>query len=333
MADREAAGVTSALWRRAPEVGTVLGIRFVVALASLLGRRAARAFLWLLSVYYVIVSARARRASRAFLRRVGEPARLSNVVRHVHTFACVTLDRLFFVQDRVDRYVIECHGKSYLDELAAKKKGAIMLGSHLGSFEAMRAVGREEGKTISVVVDNRSAARLARVLKDLSPEANVKVIAVDPDGMGTALAVREALKRGELVGILADRTVEEQPDAANPGRLPRNVTVDFLGGKAAFPAGPYLLAHALRCEVVQVFGIYSEPNRYDLHCVPFAETVRLDGSREEALRRYAQEYASRLEQFARESPYNWFNFYEFWRGESDASDTDATARRATPDSR
>ena len=36
-------------WRRLPEAGTVLGIRFVVALASLAGRAAATAFLAVLA--------------------------------------------------------------------------------------------------------------------------------------------------------------------------------------------------------------------------------------------------------------------------------------------
>ena len=172
----------------------------------------------------------------------------------------------------------------------------------------MRAAGRSEGLRLSIVVDARSAERVAHVVRELSPAANLTVISVDPDGISTALRIREAVSRGELVGILADRSTSKDE---------RNVEVEFLGGRAPFPTGPYLVAHALGCPVYQVFGLFTAPNRYDLFCEPFAERVRIGrdehGSREPALEAYAQRYADNLARQARRAPYNWFNFYPFWK--------------------
>jgi predicted LPLAT superfamily acyltransferase len=39
------------------------------------------------------------------------------------------------------------------------------------------------------------------------------------------------------------------------------------------------------------------------------------GERDEALRAYAQKFASRLEHFVGMAPDNWFNFYDFWRNQ------------------
>lgn len=305
MAPADDAPLTKASdWRRLPEAGTVLGIRFVVALATVCGRTITSGFLWILAWYYALASSRARRASRAYLVRIGEPTTLVAIARHVHMFARVSVDRLFFLRGRTASFVVETHGDELLADLNARGQGAILLGSHLGSFEAMRAAGKNEGLRLSVVVDARSAERLGRVIRELDPDAHVSVIPVDPDGISTALRVRDAIKRGELVGILADRRAEEAD---------RNVTVDFLGATAAFPVGPYLVAHTLRCPVFQVFGLFSTPNRYDLFCEPFADAVRLErDDREGSLRTYAQRYAARLEHFAKRAPYNWFNFYDFW---------------------
>jgi len=155
------------------------------------------------------------------------------------------------------------------------------------------------------VVDTRSAERVGRIIKELAPDSNISVIAVDIDGLSTALRIREAIQRGELVGILADRFSSDEH---------RNIAVDFLGAPALFPTGPYLIAHTLKCPVYQVFGLFTAPNRYDIHCERFAETVHLDREQREAsLRAYAQSYADRLARFARSKPYNWFNFYDFWR--------------------
>ncbi len=61
------------------------------------------------------------------------------------------------------------------------------------------------------------------------------------------------------------------------------------------------------------FGLYRDPNRYDLYCELLAEQIVLPRKhREEALRGYVQQYAARLEHFARLAPDNWFNFYDFW---------------------
>ena len=65
----------------------------------------------------------------------------------------------------------------------------------------------------------------------------------------------------------------------------RVVEVDFFGAPALLPAGPYWLAATLRCPVFLTFGLYHEPNRYDLYCEPFAERIELArGDRENAAR-------------------------------------------------
>jgi predicted LPLAT superfamily acyltransferase len=289
---------------RLPEVGTVLGIRFLVALATIFGRTAVTAFLWVLAAYYALASSRVRRASKAYLERVGERPELSAVVRHLHTFARVSLDRLFFLRGRFEPFVVRSHGHEHLAALDAHGAGAILLGAHLGSFEAMRAASRKGALRLSVVVDSRSAERVGRVVRELSSNANLSVIPMEPDGLSTALRIRDAVRRGELVGILADRRAAEDD---------RNVTVDFLGAPAALPMGPFLLAHTLKCPVYQVFGVFSAPNQYDLYCEPFSDAVRLErGTRKDALRAYAQRYADRLAHHARLAPYNWFNLYDFW---------------------
>ena len=62
-----------------------------------------------------------------------------------------------------------------------------------------------------------------------------------------------------------------------------------------------------------VFGLFSPPNRYDLYCEPLADVVQLErDDREASIRKYAQKYADALAVRAREAPFNWFNFYDFW---------------------
>jgi predicted LPLAT superfamily acyltransferase len=294
-------------WRHIPEAGTVLGIRFLVLLARTFGRRIAGWCLYVVALYYAIVRGVVRRASRDYLRRVGEPTTFGNIVRHVHAFARVSLDRLFFLTGRLEPFRFEHHNHDMLVDIGKTGRGVLLLGAHLGSFEVMRCRAKEFGVPINVVVDFSNAERINRVLHSLAPDSRTRLISLVPDPLAAMLAIRAAIDRGELVAILGDR-----PPSSRTGGA-RTVVAPFLGADAAFPAGPWLLAHSLRCPVYFVAGVYTPPNHYTLHFEPLADEVRLDRhDRAAALARYVRTYATMLETYARSAPLNWFNFFDFW---------------------
>ena len=91
------------------------------------------------------------------------------------------------------------------------------------------------------------------------------------------------------------------------------VRVPFLGREAVFPAGPILLANALKVPVVLFFGLYMGGNRYQEHFELFADEINLGrASRPAELQAWVTRYAARLEHYCRLAPYNWFNFFDFW---------------------
>lgn len=299
-----------ASWRQIPESGTVLGIRVLVVLTRMFGRRGAAFILYFVAGYFALLRGTARRASRDYLRRIGQRPSFLNVVRHLHTFARVSLDRLFFLTGKWGAFSFEQHNHDLLMEAARSRRGLMLLGAHLGSFEVMRCRAKEYGLPINVVVDFSNAARINSVLRTLSPDADTRVISLADDAIAAMLAIRAAIERGELVAILGDRApASDAPKAGGP----RVVRASFLGQDAEFPAGPWLLAHALRCPVYFVAGVYRPPNRYDLHFELLASEVVLERKdRAAALARYCQRYAAMLETFVRAAPLNWFNFFDFW---------------------
>ena len=299
-------------WRKIPEAGTVFGIRLLVLLARAFGRRVAGWFLYIVAFYYALIRGTARRASRDYLRRIGEPATFRNVVRHIHTFAQVSLDRMFFLTGRWGSFELQHRNHDMLVQIAKSGRGVLLLGAHLGSFEVMRCRAKEVDIPINVVVNFSNAERINAVLRSLSPDAETRLIALGEDPLAAMLEIRAAIERGELVAILGDRQPETRAKPAKSGN-PRIVMSQFLGADAAFPAGPWLLAHTLRCPVYFVAGVYTQPNHYALHFERLADEVRLDRhERSAALARYAQTYASMLESYARSAPLNWFNFFDFW---------------------
>lgn len=294
---------TDAAWLSTGERGAVLGIRFVVWLCTAFGRRAARAFLRVLALYYVLFHPGVRRASRRYLSKLHPAVTFGMVYRHVRTFAECTLDRLFLLRGRDDLFEVHRHGHDLLVALQREKRGAILLGAHLGSFEAMRMQAHATDVRVNVLGYFRNAKMVNAALAALSPLATTRLVEIEPDGVGFMLQVKELIERGELVAMLGDRT----------GLGGQSVEADFLGAPARFPTGPYLVAAALRCPVLLTFGLYTAPNRYDLYCEPFADAADLPRrGRAEAVAALARRYAERLEHYTRLRPDNWFNFFDFW---------------------
>lgn len=291
-------------WREEPERGSAFGIKAVVVLATSFGRMPARLLVRVIAFYYTLFYAPARRAARAFLQRLGEPSGFWAAYRNVLRFAQCTLDALFFLRGKVAPFSVTRDGHHHLEHLRSTKTGAVLLGAHLGSFYAMRAQSNEEALPLYPLVYLKNAKRINDALRALDPRSKAQLIEMDDDNVSFVLRVRELVEQGGLIAILGDRVP--------PGG--RTVEVDFLGDKALLPTGPYLLAATLRCPVYFTVAIYREPNRYELHCEPFADRIELPrGKRDEALKRYAQAYADRLAAYCRQAPDNWFNFYDFWK--------------------
>jgi predicted LPLAT superfamily acyltransferase len=296
------AGTQPKAWLRRAEVGNMLGIRIVLFAATAFGRKPMRALLSIIVFYFACTARAARAASRDFLRRIGAPHGFWASYKHFLRFAQCAADRVFFISGKHSGIEVRANGSHHLEALSAQKRGAILLGSHLGSFEAMHARGGSEKLTINVVGYFKNAERINSVLRALGGKSvHTRLLEPSP-GIDFALKLRDCLERGEFVAVLGDRSVDA-----------KTVEVDFLGAPAHFPTGPFALAAAMHCPVLLTFGLHTPPNRYDLYCEPFAERIVLPRKqREEALHAEVQRFAHRLEHYCRLRPDNWFNFYDFW---------------------
>jgi predicted LPLAT superfamily acyltransferase len=183
-------------------------------------------------------------------------------------------------------------------------RGVLLIGAHVGSFDALRAASTHRPDvTVRVVLDAEHSPALSAILRQLNPRIAAGIINPRQDGTAVALEIGAALSQGALVTMLADR--------GRPGNA--TASVDFLGDAAEFPTAPWQIAAALHVPVVLCAGLYRGGNRYDLHFEVVAEELHVDRrQRQQQLQRVVQEYADRLAALVRTAPYNWFNFYDFW---------------------
>jgi len=282
-------------WTTLPERGTPASLRIIAWIAAHIGRGAARLLLYPITLYYVITAHAARRMSREYLKRV-------HVFRHFYCFAATILDRVYLLHGRFERFGVTVHGKEILQRQIESGNGSILLGSHLGSFEVLRALGVMQRRfPLKVLMDTVHNQNITRFFDALNPEIAGTVIAADR--ADTLIRVKESLDGGYFVGMLGDRVSGGD----------KTTQCQFLGTPATFPAGPVLLAAMMHCPVILFVGLYRGGNRYEIYFEHFADEIVLDRDRRaESIQLWTQRYARRLEHYARLAPYNWFNFYPFW---------------------
>jgi predicted LPLAT superfamily acyltransferase len=297
--------VTRSEWASSPERGSMTLLRMMTFVSLRLGRPVGRFILFFIALYFFLFAPTARRHSLAYLERVlGRPPTARDRFRQVSNFASIILDRLYLVNERYDLFDISIEGEEVMREQLDNGTGAFLMGAHFGSFEVTSAIGRRQpGLRVAMAMYEENARKVTAMFKALNPANKSEVIALGQ--IEAMLLIRERLDEGVFVGILADRSF-----GGESGLL-----VDFLGHPARFPLGPMRAAAVLRRPVYFILGIYEGGNRY--HAVfeklaDFSEMGR--GERDAAVEAAIRRYAGLLEKYCRSEPYNWFNFFDFWRG-------------------
>ncbi len=302
-------------WSRLAERGTKLGMRIVAATYRHIGERAALLLLYPIVAYFLLTSGKARRASREYLQRLRARGDIrlrpgwGDSFRHMLAFAQSALDKLAGWLGRFDSARVEFPDREAFDRQLASGRGAVLIGSHLGNLEMTRALAsRERRAVINAIVYTDHARRFNEALAQANADYHVRLIQVSRVGPDTAIVLKEKIDRGEVVVIVGDRT---PPAEGGAGRSVSEV--EFLGQPAPFAHGPFILASLLECPVFLFFCL-REGERYRIYCEPFADRIVLPRSeRMPRLRDYLQQYAHRLEAYCLKAPYQWFNFYDFWR--------------------
>ncbi|WP_114968467.1 acyl-CoA synthetase [Rhodoferax ferrireducens] len=302
----------SPAWMRTPERSNMAMLRIMTWISLRLGRPAGRLVLHLVVAYFLLFAPASRRASKAYLQRVlGRPVTWSDRYRHFFSFASTIHDRIYLINQRFDLFNIEIRGQSALQDAHADGGGLFLIGAHMGSFEVIRAMGRQiPGLRVSMVMHEDNAQKINAMLAAINPNASTDII-----GLGridSMLRVRDTLDQGAMVGMLADRSIGDDALLATP----------LLGSTAYLPTGSFRMAALLRRRVVFMVGLYLGGNRYQINFEPLADFSQTPtGQRGAQVQAAVQRYAALLDQYARQAPYNWFNFFDFWQAPAAVSDT------------
>ncbi len=303
-------------WTQLKERGSTRALRLLQTLYHLFGRRFCVFLVFLIAIYLYSTSRISRWASRRYFDHLvrspegraalGHSPTWRDSFRHCHEFGIAMFDRTCVWIDRTASFQFKWHGDEHLRELVENKKGGILLGSHLGSFEMLRTLATQNDVVINIVMFSEHASMVSDFYAQSDPDSQLHIISLVPNSMQTGFEIRSCLERGELVAMLADRVP--------PGYTDGTVEANFLGAPVLFPKGPFQIAALLGCPVLLTTGLRIADASYEIFAEPFYDGTRVPrAERDKAVGEMVQRYAERLEQYCYRAPYQWFNMLDYWR--------------------
>jgi predicted LPLAT superfamily acyltransferase len=310
-----------ATWTRRPERGSPGALHLMLWLYRRLGRSLLFWFLTPTAAYFLLTDGKARRGSLQYLRRIATwPAARAAALprepgwrdglRHLREFAISVVDRVCAGREEADRIQFLDPGSEHLFRLAQQRRGALLLGAHLGNFDMLRILSERQRLKVNVLMYSRHVARFTTFLESVQPDARLRLIEMDPSGVRSVFEIKRCIERGEFVGILGDR-----PGPRGHGRM---ASASFLGEPASFPLGPFLLAGLLGCPVLLSLCLRTGDARYETVVKVLSEGERVPrGQREQRARALLESYVRGLEQACSRAPLQWFNLYDFWEAQAE----------------
>lgn len=300
-------------WSTTKEAGALTGMRFMISVYNLLGRGVFTVFLMPVIAYFFIRRGSSRRASIDYLRRFKRcyPERFKKQpliwlsYRHFLAFGQSILDKYIVWASKTTEITLPPPDRKLLFDQLDSGEGCLLMGSHFGNLEYSRGIAVQYPElVINVLIHDQHSEKFSALMKDASAGSRMNLIQVTDIDIELALSLKEKVDRGEWVAIAADRVPV--------GERKRVCSVDFLGDKASFPVGPYVLASLLRCPVYLLHCYYAE-KQYHVSVEFFGKEFRFPRkNRQQAYEAAAQKFALALEKQVARFPLQWFNFFDFW---------------------
>ncbi|WP_010322047.1 lipid A biosynthesis acyltransferase [Marinobacterium stanieri] len=311
-------------WAGVGEAGTLLGMKSLLLAYRVFGRTGFRIFLLPVMTYFYLTRSESRQASRDYLARIkpllAEPERKGlTPFRHFWCFGEILLDKLLVWMGHIRHEDVVFETPDAFAAVDTNRRGGVIIVSHLGNTEVCSALAHQlPDVAITMLVHTRHAEKFNRLMKQTNSNAAINLMQVTDMTPATAMLLSERVEAGEYIVIAGDRT------PVNGGG--RTACVNFLGARAEFPQGAFILASLLRCPVYLMFCL-KRSERYHLYLESFSQQLSWPRKeRNQGLQNAVQRYADRLTVYCHKAPLQWFNFFPFWLSDTNAD----TAESSTP---
>jgi predicted LPLAT superfamily acyltransferase len=279
--------------------GTPLGYRIFVGILRYLGLYPAYALLVFVAFYYFLFSWTTTGHSYSFFRKRCHFGILRSIGMIYWSYFMIgqsLIDKVAILSGLGNKFTSRSNGAENIAQMAAQKRGAIMLGAHLGNWEIAGHFIARYDTVVNVLMYDGEHEQIKALMEQVIGGKKFNIIPIKAD-LSHVYVMSEALMRGETICMHADRFVAGSRTAA----------IEFMGEKALFPTGPFQLIKALKAPFTYVYGVKTGATHYEFYARKPKEVTDFAGMEE-----MMQDYVKDLESMVRKCPSQWFNYYDFW---------------------
>lgn len=304
--------------------GSLWQMRLMLFLYKRVGINFFRFFLSVISLFFFIFCPSVRRVSKSYLSKIDKYSRtktkanLRGVFTHVNSFSNLLIEKIGAWSGNFE-YTDLVAATPDINTITAelsKGNGAVILCSHLGNVEMLRAIAiLEAGKNIPdfnihSIVDLAPTAKFNTLMEEVNPDYKIKLINASDIDASTIIQLQDCIENGDLVVIAGDRTAKNNKS--------KNFKVNFLGEEAYFPMGAFILATILEAPIYYMFALRERDldynSAYEFHVYKSRfDIVSTRKERNKKIHNLIEEYVGHLEGLCLKHPFQWFNFFDFWK--------------------
>lgn len=248
----------------------------------------------------MIINSKARKVTYQFYRkRFGYGILKSCWMTYKNhcAFSQVVIDK--FAMYAGKKFKITIDGYDQFLRLADKPSGFVQLSSHIGNYEIAGYSLPVKNKRFNALVFGGEKESVMSNRSRLFDVNNIRMIPMMAD-MSHLFVINQALSDGEILSMPADRIFGSQ----------KSFSLNFLGAKAKFPQGPFLLAAMRDVPMLFVSVMKTAATKYHI------SVRKIDGNIKDTVRTKAKDLATQyvvlLEDTVRTHPAQWYNYFDFW---------------------
>lgn len=297
-------------WTGRTDGGTILQ-RWLIGILRWVDVRVIYFFMAFVVPFYMIFNRKGYKAMRDYMKRsrgisrgkCGKQERsrglrmVWDIYRNHFVFGQVIVDRFAVYAGRKFNMIDD--EKVAVDTQMQKPEGMVIFSSHVGNYELAGATFVSSYKKFYALVFGGETKAVMQNRQKVLPDHRINMIPVNGD-LSHIFMMNAAIDNGDVVSMPADRRLGSA----------KSIECQFMGANAAFPAGPFLFVVQKDVPVFAVFVMKEKGLNYRLR-VRKLESAGGNVRQRSAL--LAQSFANELEQTVREYPYQWFNYYDFWK--------------------
>lgn len=283
--------------------GQPWGYRVFVGILRTGGVSPAYLLLRFVAFYYFLFSRESsKQIIHYFRKRIGysRGKSLMKLYRNYYLLGQSIIDKVVIRSGIPNHFTFDFDGEDHLREIAALGKGGLLLSAHLGNWEIAGHLLKRLDTPIHIVMFDGEDRQIRDYMMEVTGKQAVNIILIKND-LSHIYAISEAFKNNELVCMHADRFLDGN----------KTLTADFLGDKARFPMGPFVLAAKFNTPVSFVFAFKETPRHYHFFASRIKDYSAVN--KDVLMQRMLDDFVFEMEQKIKKYPEQWYNYYNFWQ--------------------